>query len=69
MGPVVKTQSVENVFSMAIVIEPTDKQQIVAENEKETRESLPREIYEALNAQVEEVTVMDLDIYDSRDDD
>ena len=51
-----------------MVIEPTDEQQIVAESEKETRESLPREIHEALNAQVEDVTVMDLDIYDSHDD-
>ena len=39
-----------------------DKQQIVVESEEEIWESVQREIDEALNAQVEDVNVMDLDI-------
>ena len=38
------------------------KQQIVVESEEEIWESVQREIDEALNAQVEDVNVMDLDI-------
>ena len=39
-----------------------DKQQIVVESEEEIWESVQREIDEALNAQVEDVNLMDLDI-------
>ena len=39
-----------------------DKQQIVVESEEEIWESVQRELDEALNAQVEDVNVMDLDI-------
>ena len=37
-------------------------EQIVAESEKEIRESVRKEIDEALNAQVEDMNVTDLDI-------
>ena len=39
-----------------------DKQQVVLEIEEEIWESVQKEIDEALNAQVEDVNVMDLDI-------
>lgn len=39
-----------------------DKQQVVLEIEEEIWESVQKEIDEALNAQVEDVNLMDLDI-------
>ena len=45
-----------------IVIVVDNEQQIVAESEEEAQESMRREINEALNAQIEDVNVMDLDI-------
>ena len=41
----------------------------MAESEEEIQESVRRKINEALNAQVEDVNVMDLDTEDSLNDD
>ena len=45
-----------------IVIAIDNEQQLVAESEEEIRESVRKEINEALNAHVEDGNVMDLDI-------
>ena len=45
-----------------VVIVIDNEQQIVAESEEDICESVRREIDEALNAQVEDVNVIDLDI-------